>query len=260
MFDGPIRDHAFWTPRAPAVVLPDRTISYAWFNADIDRMGTVLTALGIVQGCGVVSLGIHAAYLQYVALAALARLGVASSTFGDDTADLRLSDRADDVGPGVIHLHPDMLRPDHAGGGSPLPVLDLAPDALVRVLLSSGTTAAPRRVPFSRQRIDANTLANLRVYGAGRRGLWIPLTGMDSLLGFCMIVLGWSQGAAVANGLPMSVIPQTIETFPEGVIGTTPAKQRLVTGRSRPPVPQAARPPAARRRGQRRASTTTAAL
>ena len=226
MFDGPIRDHAHWTPRAPAVVLPNRTISYAQFNADIDHLGAVVAALGIAQGCDVVALSIQSAYLQYVALAALARLGVPSSPHTDADADLRLTDQSDITGPGVIRLDPDILHRDRQSTPPPLPIVDVAQDALLRVLMSSGTTAAPRRVPFSCRRIDANSLANLRVYGASKRGLWIPLTGMDSLLGFCMIVLGWSQGVAVANGLPMSGMPQTIESFREGLIGATPAKLR----------------------------------
>lgn len=226
LFDGPIRDHAHWTPRAPAVVLPDRTISYAQFNADIDHVGAVVADLGIVQGCGVVALSIRSAYLQYVALAALARLGVPSSPHADLAADLRLTEQSDLTGPGVVRLDPDILHRNRQCARPPLPILDTAPDALLRVLLSSGTTAAPRRVPFSYRRIDANTLANLRVYGAGKRGLWIPLTGMDSLLGFSMIVLGWNQGAAMANGLPMSSMADTLDAHREGVIGTTPAKLR----------------------------------
>eukprot|EP01035_Chromulina_nebulosa_P013291 gene13291-17658_t len=189
VFDGPIRDHARWTPRAPAVVMPHRTVSYGQFNADIDRMGAGLVAQGLTRDSGVVALGIPSAYPQYVAMAALARLGVPSSTFADDAADLRLSDSADDTGPGVLRLDAAWLAPGGDPAPAPLPILDLEPDALMRVLLSSGTTARPRRVPFSRQRIDANTLANLRVYGAGKSGLWIPLTGIDSLLGFNALLL-----------------------------------------------------------------------
>jgi len=239
VFDGPIRDHAHWTPRAPAVVLADRTITYAQFNADIDHVGAVVADLGVVQGCGVVALSIRSAYLQYVALAALARLGVPSSPHTDVAADLRLTEQSDLTGPGVIRLDPDILDRDRQAVPRPLPLLDPSPDALLRVLLSSGTTAAPRRVPFSRQRIDANSLANLRVYGTGKRGLWIPLTGMDSLLGFSMIVLGWSQGVAVANGLPLSGMAHMIESFREGLIGATPAKLRDLLS-SLPPDFQAA--------------------
>ena len=183
MFDGPIRDHAHWTPRAPAVVLPDRTVTYARFDADIDRLGATLASRGLTRDSGVVALGIQSAYLQYVALAALARLAVPSSAFADHAADLRLSDRPEEAGPGVIVIDPGFLATDPPDDAPRLPILDPEPDALMRVLLSSGTTARPHRVPFSRRRIEANTLANLRVYGAGKSGLWIPLTGIDSLLG-----------------------------------------------------------------------------
>lgn len=226
MFDGPIRDHAYWTPRAPAVVLPDRIVSYAQFNADIDHFGAALIELGIVGGCGVVALAIRSGYLQYVALAALARLGVPSSTATDTAAARCLTDQRHNPDPRVIQLDPDVLGSGRRADPPPLPTLDLAPEALLRVLSSSGTTARPHRVPFSRQRIDANTAANLRVYGAGQRGVWVPLTGIDSLLGFSMTVLGWSQGVAMANGIAMSDLPDLIESSPEGLLGTTPAKLR----------------------------------
>ena len=54
MFDGYIRDHALWTPRAPAVVTPSRAYAYAEFDADIDRFGAALVQRGIAGESGVV--------------------------------------------------------------------------------------------------------------------------------------------------------------------------------------------------------------
>ena len=53
MFDGYIRDHALWTPRAPAVVGPARTASFAEFDADIDRFGAAMAQLGVTRDSGV---------------------------------------------------------------------------------------------------------------------------------------------------------------------------------------------------------------
>ena len=42
VIDAYVRDYARWTPRAPAVVIPGRAVSYAEFDADIDRCGASL--------------------------------------------------------------------------------------------------------------------------------------------------------------------------------------------------------------------------
>ena len=68
MFDGFIRDHAHWSPRAPAVITPSRIASYAELNADVDRLGAGLVELGIGPHSGVVSLQIGSTYLLYAAI------------------------------------------------------------------------------------------------------------------------------------------------------------------------------------------------
>ena len=60
MFDGYIRDHARWSPRATAVFLPGRRVSYAEFDAEIDRLGAALAGLGLGPHSGVVSVAIAA--------------------------------------------------------------------------------------------------------------------------------------------------------------------------------------------------------
>ena len=79
MFDRSIRDFAYWTPRAPAMILPSRRVGYAEFNADIDKMGRALSEAGVRPDRGVVSLRVANSYLNRVMLCALARLGVVSS-------------------------------------------------------------------------------------------------------------------------------------------------------------------------------------
>ena len=69
MFDGFIRDHACWTPRAPAVILPGRQVSYAQFDADIDRLGAALADRGVGPGIGVVAVALESPYLQLAAMA-----------------------------------------------------------------------------------------------------------------------------------------------------------------------------------------------
>ncbi len=228
MFDGPIRDYARWTPRATAIATRQRVISYAEFDADIDRFGAAVAELGVTRGVGVVAIAIRASYLQLLALAALARLGIVSSPATDDAAELCLTDQVDVDGHRVRRLTADWTTRMFAAPAHPLPVLEFDEDAALRVMLSSGTTMRPRRIAFSRRRIEANSAANLRVYGAAKAGMWVPLTGVDSLLGFSVTVLGWSLGVTLVNHLDASGLPDLIETEPEGLVAMTPIQLKVL--------------------------------
>lgn len=230
MFDGYIRDHACWTPRAPAVVTPRRAYSYADFDADIDRFAGGLEAEGLTPAVGVVSVCLDDPYLTCVITAALARLRIASSPFNDPGAAVRLIDRpgAGDDGPGpqVRLLEREWIAAVRAGPAPPRPILEAPPEGLGRVMLSSGTTQAPRRVAMTWSRIEAGNLANIRTYAAGARGLFVPLTSLESMLGFTMAVAAWSLGCPVSAGVGPSEVAAAMEARPEGLIGCTPAQLR----------------------------------
>ena len=110
----------------------------------------------------------------------------------------------------------------------PLPVLEIDPEAMARVMLSSGTTRAPRRVAMSWRRIEAGNHCNLRSYAAGAHGTWVPLTTVESMLGFTMAIAAWSIGAAVSAGVGVSELPAVMESAAPGVIGATPAQLRAL--------------------------------
>jgi acyl-CoA synthetase (AMP-forming)/AMP-acid ligase II len=225
MFDGFIRDNAHWTPRAPAVITAARVVSYAQFDADIDRLGAGLAGLGVGPGSGVVSIALESPYLQLAALCALARLGVPSSPSGDPAADLRLTDRGAEAG-APLHVTREWLAATLAAEPRPLPVVELDPVTVGRVMLSSGTTRAPRRVGMSWRRIEIGNFAALRTYGAGKTGTYIPLTGDESLLGFGACICAWSVGGAVATALSATDLPRWLEALPQGFAGMTPDQLR----------------------------------
>lgn len=226
MFDGYVRDWATWTPQAAALRLPDRVVSYAQFDADIDRIGEALAGLGVGPGCGVVAVRIAEPYLHRLAWCALSRLGVPSSPADDEAAELKLVWRADpplgEPPPGYVRLTPDWLAAALAAPHRPLPRLAPEPDALVRVMLSSGTTKQPKRVGMSWRRLEVATLTNIRVYGAVRKGLWVPLTGPDSLMGFSVTICAWALGGAAVAGIPAEALPRLMATYDEGVVVITP--------------------------------------
>lgn len=219
MFDGYIRDHASWTPRAPAVVTAARIASYAELDADVDRCGQAFLRLGVTSSTGVVGLALSNTYLLYVAMAALARLGVASAPSADEAADLRLTDR---------ELSPDWTAAMLASEPRPLPVLELDPNAVGRVMLSSGTTARPRRVGYTWRRLEHGNHLSLRAYCAGRLGSWIPMTGVDAAMGLTMAMGAWSVGAAVTAAFTPEDAPRWLEALPPGLVALTPQHLRAL--------------------------------
>ncbi|MBW8813032.1 MAG: acyl--CoA ligase [Caulobacterales bacterium] len=228
MFDGYVRDYARWTPRAPAVVTPGRIASYGEFDADIDRCGAALAGLGLRRGGGVVSLRVEAPYLAYVALAACARLGIATAPGNDEGADRVLTDREAGPDPRAVRLNREWVQHMFAAEPRPLPRLTLDPAETARVMLSSGTTRKPRRVALSWARLEAGALANLRGWGLGKLGTWFPITSVDSLMGFGQAWVGWGVGAAVGAGVSAEALPGWLELLPEGVACMTPANLRQV--------------------------------
>ena len=230
MFDGYIRDYASWTPRALAVVTPQRRVSYADFDADIDRFGAVISQLGIDRSTGVVSICLDSPYLTLVALAALGRLRVVSAPYNDPGAALRLIERdgagRDAPGPRLVKLEPDGLAAMRGAEPRPLPYLPIAPDDTGRVMLSSGTTRAPRRVALSWRRIEMCNHAALRSYANGARGTWAPLITVETTMGLTMALAAWSVGAAVTGGIGNAELPELMETAPPGIIGCTPVQLR----------------------------------
>lgn len=233
MFDSYVRDHAYVTPRAPAVVTPGRAFSYAEFNADIDRFAAALIALGLTAETGVVSVAMDQPYLTYVLTLALARLGIASGPYHDPGAAIRLTEAragAGDYNPGPrrVILTPEWIDQTLATVAKPQPIVDLSLEGLGRVMLSSGTTRAPRRVAMSWRRIQATVMANLSSRAAGMHGVWVVLTTVEAIQGFGLALGAWSQGAAVTAGVGVEALPAIMESRPSGLIGCTPAQLRMV--------------------------------
>ncbi len=233
MFDGFIRDHAHLTARAVAVLTPARRLTYAQFNADIDRFGAALGELGINRATNVVSIAMDDPVLTYVLMASLARLRIPTSPFNDPGAELRLiQDRpgagTDSPGPRLVTLTRDWIAAVRAADPAPLPILDIDPEAVGRVMLSSGTTRAPRRIAMTWKRMQAINLANICGRGAGMHGTWVPMTTVEAMQGFTLAISAWSQGATLAGGVSALELPAIMETRPPGLIGCTPTQLRSI--------------------------------
>lgn len=125
-----------------------------------------------------------------------------------------------------MRLSADWIARTEAAAPTPVPSAARDPDGLARVLLSSGTTKTPRRVPLSWRRMEVGGLNALTAYASGKLGVWAIMTGLDSSLGFSMATLAWSLGAAVGVDYGSADLPHLMERQPEGLIGLNPLMLR----------------------------------
>lgn len=230
MFDGYIRDHARWTPRAPAVITAARARSYAELDADVDRCAAALADLGLAPDA-VVSIAVVDAYLHLLLIAALARLGIASSPSSDPGCDVRLADREPDTADGPATLVLDRVWTSAMFAAQPRPIAPrhLDPLAVGRVMLSSGTTGPPKRVGYTWRRIEHGNHLSLRSYCAGQVGAHVPLMGTDAMMGLTMAMCAWAVGASVTENFAPEDLPSRLEALPPGLVAMTPVQlQRLL--------------------------------
>lgn len=234
MFDDHLAFIARTRPRALAVLTPRRRVTYAEFDADIDRYAAGLRARGVGPDSGIVAVASTSPYRRLVILVALARLAVATTAGGDTRADLRITDRPGGEDPGVLRLDAAWIEAVESAPPTPVPSAPRAPDDIARVTLTSGSTRVPHRAPTTWRRIEANALNALTTYLSGKLGVWVLRTSIDSSMGFNMAGIAWSLGAAVAVDYASADLPHLMERHPEGVIGLNPLMLRELL-RSLPP-------------------------
>lgn len=228
MFDAHLAFRARMQPRATALITPQGDVTYEAFDADVSRLAAGLAALGVAPG-PVVSIALRGAYLPTLAMYALARIGVASSPAHDPAADLRLLDSEPADGDGVrpLRLTREWLEKTLSGPPPQLPHPGVDPLALGRVMLSSGTTREARRVGMSWRRIEGGIAPVLNVYAHQRRGVWVPLTGLESMIGHTQTMAALSVGAALLQNAGPADLPAIMERMEPGLVSATPQQLRL---------------------------------
>jgi len=226
MFDRLIAFHARLSPDAVAFVTPDGQVGYAAFDADIDRVAAAL-APDIVGGAdALAAVRIANPYAHWLALMALARLGIASMTPAPERAPTLLVTDTPDLEDGrdwpVLHISRKWLD---AALRRPRPTVaraSPAPEALGRVLFSSGTTGRRKAIGLSWERLQARAYENILIgSSAGTRSM--PLLGVDTHMGLMTCLYRWSRGGTLAYGPPeLAALPAALPTLaPEVLVMAT---------------------------------------
>lgn len=222
MFDRHVRVQAQNRPQAPAILMPTRTISFSEFDADIDRVTSTCAPLEAAVD-EAVAVAVADPYMHCLALLALARLGIASAPGDDAACRLRIGDGPAGGRP-MLRLHPSDLAaaPPNEPSRSVVPP---NPDALGRIVTSSGTTGERKRIGLSWRVIGARIDNAIQNY-AVPEGPWIAATGAGTTFGFNIMLAAWAGGRAVVLGLPGAVDGATLARFRPRLVALIPAQLR----------------------------------
>lgn len=222
MIDRHIRFRAGLHPDAPAVILREGALSFARLDADVDRVAAALTGVGVARD-GPVAVGLADPYHHWLAILALARLGVASAPAADGAgAPLPLDDATLVAALAGPHVRVASAPVDREGIG--------------RVLVSSGTTGPPKRVGMRWGTIDAAIRHALTSYGGGGPGPWIAATGAATILGFTNVLAAWAGGHPAVLGLARAPDAALIGRLRPALIAMIPAQLRDLVASAAAPL------------------------
>ena len=198
-------------PHAVAVSLNSREIGYGAFWSDIGKVAARLHRHGLPRGT-LVGVHVQHLYLRWLAILALARLGLVSASLSDSPQEFELlspqvvlSDApAGPPGATVIELDERWLdaEPDAAFDRRDA---DAEPDAPCRLVVSSGTTGTPKKALLTRRDVHERLRANARAYGL-HPGVRLATTmSPQAIGGFTMPLSCWASGGTVV----MAAVPAT---------------------------------------------------
>lgn len=195
MIDGLIRAQARLQPTSHAIVMPTCQITYAQFDAAIDRACHALDGLCATRpDC--VSVAVQSDYyLHWIVVMALSRSGIATTPPGDLEAPATVSD-TELARANVFNISSSMKELIFGGRLAPFTEPSRVPEALGRVLCSSGTTGAVKRIGLSWRIIEARVRNAVRDYGP-IAGPCVADSGIDTALGLITSLAAWASGSAV---------------------------------------------------------------
>ena len=251
--------HAMDRPGAAALIDGGRAISYAELDRDLRKFTSALQGFGLPAGSRA-AVFCDSVHVHWLLLAACERLGIASASFGGSDgdsamplvlgADLVLAEPGFSV-PGVRRLHslaPQWLEDVLAAAGTDVSLPPTGPEDPIRLVRTSGTTGANKRLLLTRRMYDAwidRWGWSLGVTHETRYLLTMPFasTGRHTLTnavlraGGTVTAMQFESVAAVADAIEthainlMTLLPiqlkQMLDTLPSGF--AKPADLTLAT-------------------------------
>jgi acyl-CoA synthetase (AMP-forming)/AMP-acid ligase II len=198
-------------PGALAVLDAAGPVPYQALARDVDAFATELVERGLTRD-DMVGLHLGFSYLHILAILALDRLGIASTSFpvaGATPAapDVRPEHRltalisgqpAPAAPPCRWVTLPDHQRPKLDGADTArLAALDDPPDALLRVIWSSGTTGGLKGTPLTRALLTRRLVLRRLLHGVGPRTRAFTGAPLSTPPGYMMVLATLAAGGAV---------------------------------------------------------------
>jgi acyl-CoA synthetase (AMP-forming)/AMP-acid ligase II len=207
MFDQFVAFHARLSPRAIAFTTLDGQLTYATVDADIDRLAARLRH-AIPAGPGALAaVQLANPYAHWLTLLALARLGIASMTAAPDwPATLLITDQPGPRGAGRLPVSKPWLTEVLQAPRPALQPVRPAPEAMARLMLSSGTTGPRKAVAVSWGSLQARAKDQLMTVGTFELRV-MPLVGAETMLGLVAGVATWcGAGSLVCGPAPLPAL------------------------------------------------------
>jgi acyl-coenzyme A synthetase/AMP-(fatty) acid ligase len=223
MFDSYVAFHARLRPSAPAVATRHGQVSFETLDADVDRTAAVLLERRLPEG-EAVAVELADGYLHWVLVLALARLGIASAPASESGCRPRISGDEGSSSGAILFTAADLQRLG-AGPRPRLAAVRRDPNALARVLKSSGTTGEEKRVGMSWRVIDAGIRNALVAYGSPE-GRWLASTGIDTILGLVVTLACWASGNCAILGQGGKLAPADLAQLRPSLIALVPDQLR----------------------------------
>lgn len=210
MFDRFIEFFAELTPQELAVSTPSGHVTYSEFDANIDRFVAALSEHDPPRP-GLVAVCVADRYVHWLALAALARLGVTSCSylamqrrqaepmFAPGLVITDEPEQPDDAArPRLVRVTPAWLTEVEARPAAKQPRPRIDPDGLARIMTSSGTTGAPKKFGMTWQCVE-NRIMHAATIGMMKGARSLSLIGPE-FYPYPACFLDWGRGATVLFG------------------------------------------------------------
>ena len=226
---------AYWArlrPDSLAMAGHTGAVTYRAFDEAINKVARSLGALDL-PAKGLVAVQISQTYRLYLLERSLDRIGLTSVVLPLGPA---ASDILNRVKPDVILADPESSISAHRNATAittdlmiqalkgpvvPPPEYRPRPEDIVRVVLSSGTTGMPKRIPISRASLEGRCRIRAITEGIGQSSRLLLTVGPDTSLGLTFLTTFWNLGAMVMLFDPRRAYQEIVRLQPTYVCMST---------------------------------------
>lgn len=238
--------YALSNPEKQAVILPDRIVSFGMIGTGIRSVEVAIAELSL-DSRHVVAVRIESRTRHLIVVSALYRLGIVSvSVLGNEDlakagvkVDAVISDRNQPFpGFGRLVLLKDDWFERRFDAAAPRPAGFRDEDALARIIMSSGTTAAPKAIGMSARVVEDRIVTGRRTLALAPWDRMMCLPLLTSSLGFGSALQALAYGHAVVFAESAISTLQMIALYGVDLLVANPQHlQFMVAEHRKTPIP-----------------------